>query len=150
MEVILKETIETLGQLGEIVKVKAGYARNYLLPRQLAVTADKGNLARREQDRASIQAKLEKQRQETDALAKKLTGVTIVIEQRVGDADRLFGSVTAGDLADKLADLGFEIDRKKILLADPIKNLGEFTVKIKIGYQKTAAVTVRVQALTEA
>ncbi|MEJ2689094.1 MAG: 50S ribosomal protein L9, partial [Deltaproteobacteria bacterium] len=112
MEVILKETIDTLGEEGEIVKVKPGYARNFLIPRNLAIVANKGNRVILEQQRASIEARRAKARQETETLDKKLSGITIIFEQRVGQEDRLFGSVTAADIALKLTDLGFDIDRR--------------------------------------
>ncbi|MEW6426524.1 MAG: 50S ribosomal protein L9 [Thermodesulfobacteriota bacterium] len=149
MEVILKETIDTLGQIGDIVKVKPGYARNYLLPRGLAVAASKGNLAIFEQQKAAIEARREKMRQEAQTLADKLKEQTIVIEQRVGAEDRLFGSVTTVDIAAKLADLGITVDKRMILLDEPIKSLGERTVTIKTGYQTSAPITVRVEALRE-
>lgn len=149
MEVILKETIDTLGEEGEIVKVKPGYARNFLIPRSLAVVANKGNRAILEQQRATIEARRTKARQEAESLDKKLSGLAIVFEQRVGQEDRLFGSVTAADIALKLTDLGFEIDRRKILLDEPIKTLGEKTVPVKTGFQQTTPITVRIQALTE-
>lgn len=148
MEVILKETIETLGQEGDIVKVKPGYARNYLLPRKLAVLASDGNRAMLEQERAAIEVRRAKARQESESLSKKLSGVTIVIEQRVGQEDRLFGSVTAADIAEKLKDLGFDIDRRKILLDEPIKTAGDKTVNIKTGFQMITPIGVSIQPLS--
>lgn len=149
MEVILKQTIDTLGEEGEIVKVKPGYARNFLIPRNLAMVANKGNRAILEQLQASIDARRTKAREEAESLDKKLSGVTLIFEQRVGQEDRLFGSVTAADIALKLTDLGFDIDRRKILLDEPIKTIGEKTVPIKTGFQQTTPVTVRIQALAE-
>lgn len=149
MEIILKETIDTLGQIGDIIKVKPGYGRNFLIPRGKAVLASKGNLAIFEQQKAAIDADREKQRIETESLTKKLEGVTIVIEQRSGEENRLFGSVTAGDIAEKLQDLGFAIDRKKILLDEPIKTLGEKSVTIKTGYQQSTKIVVKIDPLTE-
>lgn len=149
MEVILKETIDTLGEEGEIVKVKPGYARNFLIPRNLAMLASKGNRAILEQQRASIESRRTKARQEAETLDKKLTGVTIIFEQRVGQENRLFGSVTAADIALKLTDLGFDIDRRKILLDEPIKSVCEKTVPIKTGFQLTTPITVRIQPASE-
>ena len=149
MEVILKETIDTLGEEGEIVKVKPGYARNFLIPRNLAMLASKGNRAILEQQRAGIEARKAKARQEAETLDKKLSGVTIIFEQRVGQEDRLFGSVTAADIALKLTDLGFDIDRRKILLDEPIKTVCEKTVSIKTGFQLTTPITVRIQPAGE-
>ena len=149
MEVILKETIETLGQEGDVVKVKPGYARNFLLPRNLAVLANTGNRAILEQERAAIEARREKTRQESESLNQKLSGVNIIIEQRVGQEDRLFGSVTAADIAEKLKDLGFDIDRRRILLDETIKTAGEKTVTIKTGFQMSSSIVVSIQPLTE-
>ncbi len=147
MEIILKETIDTLGQIGDVVTVKPGYARNYLLPKGLAVPATKANLALLAQQKAAIEARRQKQQQEAEALAAKLADATVVIEQRVGDEDRLFGSVTAADIAGKLAELGIEIDKKLILLDEPIKTLGEKEVTVKTGYQQTATLVVKVEPL---
>lgn len=149
MEVILKETIDTLGEEGEIVKVKPGYARNFLIPRNLAMLASKGNRSILEQQRASIESRRTKARQEAETLDKKLTGVTIIFEQRVGQENRLFGSVTAADIALKLTDLGFDIDRRRILLDEPIKSVCEKTVPIKTGFQLTTPITVRIQPASE-
>jgi large subunit ribosomal protein L9 len=150
MELILKQTVDNLGQEGDIVKVKPGYARNYLIPKQFAVPADKSSLAMLEQERAAIDARRERQTMETDALTKKLAGTTITIAQRAGEENRLFGSVSSADIADKLAELGITVDRKKILLAEPIKSLGDTTVSVKTGFQKTAEITVQVVPLEEA
>lgn len=148
MELILKETIDTLGEVGDIVKVKPGYARNYLIPKNLAATATKANKATLEQQKSAIEANKKRQREESEALAKKISGAAIIIEQRVGENDKLFGSVTAADLAEKLSELGIEVDRKKILLDEPIKNLGETTVNIKVGYQMTAGIKVEIIPLS--
>ncbi len=147
MEIILKETIDTLGQIGDVVTVKPGYARNYLLPKGLAVPATKANLALLEQQKAAIEARRRKQQQEAEELAAKLAGATVVIEQRVGDEDRLFGSVTAADIAAKLGEMGIAVDKKQILLDEPIKTLGEKEVAVKTGYQQTATLVVKVEPL---
>lgn len=147
MELILKETIDNLGEVGDIVTVKTGYARNYLLPRKLAVTATDANRAILEQQIATIEADKERQRRESEALAKKLQAADIVIEHRSGDEGRLFGSVTTADIAEKLAEKGIEINRKSILMAEPIKSLGEHVVTIRTGYQITADITVKVTPL---
>lgn len=147
MELILKETIDTLGEEGDIVKVKPGYARNYLIPFGKGVLANKGNLAKLEQGKAVIEARREKQRSEYESLAKKISGTVITIEQRVGEGDRLFGSITSADIAAKLAETGITVDKKKIILDEPIKTIGEKTVTIKIGYQTTAEVKVQITPL---
>jgi len=147
MELILKTTVETLGEEGDIVKVKPGYARNYLIPKKMAVIANKANLAMLEQEKATIEARREKQRQEAEALSKKVAGAVITIEHRVGEEDKLFGSVTTADISEKLAEMDVEIEKKNILLPEPIKTLGEFTVPLKVGYQMTSDITVQVVPL---
>jgi len=147
MELILKKTVETLGEEGDIVKVKPGYARNYLIPKKMAVLANKANLAQLEQEKAAIEARREKQRQEAESLSKKIAGAVITIKHRVGEEDKLFGSVTAADISEKLAKMDIQIDKKNILLSEPLKTLGEFNVPVKVGYQMTSDITVQVAAL---
>jgi len=144
MEVILNKTIDTLGLEGDIVNVKPGYARNYLIPQQIAMLVSKQNLARLQQQKEAIEARLEKERKEAGTLSDKLSGVTIEIARRVGDEDRLFGSVTSADIADKLEEKGIKVDRRTILLKDPIKSLGETKVFVKVGYQLNTEIVVQV------
>jgi large subunit ribosomal protein L9 len=147
MELILKTTVETLGEEGDIVKVKPGYARNYLIPKEMAVVANKANRTLLEQEKAAIDARKKKQRQEAEELSKKTAGAVIKIAHRVGEEDKLFGSVTAADIAKKLAEMDILIDKKNILLADPIKTIGEFTIPVKVGYQMTSEIAVQVTPL---
>ena len=147
MELILKKTVDALGEEGDIVKVKAGYGRNYLIPKKIAVIANKANLALLEQEKAVIEARREKQRQEAEALSKKISGTSITIEHRAGEEEKLFGSVTAADIAEKLAEIDIEIDKKNIHLAESIKTLGEFQVPVKVGYQMTTEITVTIVPL---
>jgi large subunit ribosomal protein L9 len=147
MELILKKTVESLGEEGDIVKVKPGYARNYLIPKKIAVLANKSNLAMLEQEKATIVARREKQRQEAESLAKKIAGTVITMKHRVGEEEKLFGSVTAADIAEKLAEMDIQVDKKNILLPEPIKALGEVNVPIKVGYQTTSEITVQVVPL---
>ena len=149
MEVILKETIDTLGREGDIVNVKPGYGRNYLLPQGKAVLANEGNIAMFEANKASIQARIEEETKAADALAKKLAGVTISIPMLAGTDERLFGSVTNSDISKKLAEVNIDIDKKQILLADPIKSLGENAVPVKVGFQKSVEIIVLVVPLVE-
>ena len=149
MELILKQTVESIGEEGDIVKVKPGYARNYLIPQKLAVIANKSNLANLEQERVTINARREKQREGAESLSKKLSGASVTIAQRVGEEDRLFGSVTSSDIAQKLAELDIEVDKKNILLPEPIKSLGETAVPVKVGYQMTTDIMVQVVPLEE-
>ena len=147
MEIILKKTVETLGEEGAIVKVKPGYARNYLIPKKMAVMANKANLALLEQEKAAIEARREKQRQEAESLSKKISGTIITIAHRVGEEEKLFGSVTAADISEKLREMDIQIDKKNVLLTEPIKTLGEVIVPIKVGYQMTSEITVQVVPL---
>jgi len=144
MEVILNKTIDNLGLEGDIVKVKPGYARNYLIPQKLAASVTKQNLARLKHEQEAIQARLEREKKNAESLSAKLSGITVIIARRVGDEDRLFGSVTSSDIAEKLAEQGVEIDRKVIMLNDPIKALGDTKVTIKVGFQMTTEITVQV------
>jgi large subunit ribosomal protein L9 len=147
MELILKKTVDTLGEEGDIVKVKSGYGRNYLIPKKLAVVANKANLTLLEQEKAVIESRREKQREEAESLSKKVSGTTITIQHRAGEEEKLFGSVTAADIAEKLAELDIQIDKKNILLAESIKTLGEVVVPIKVGYQVTSEITVTIVPL---
>ena len=147
MELILKKTVDTLGEEGDIVKVKSGYGRNFLIPKKLAVVANKANLALLEQEKAVIESRRKKQREEAESLSKKVSGTTITIQHRAGEEEKLFGSVTAADIAEKLAELDIQIDKKNILLAESIKTLGEVVVPIKVGYQMTSEITVTIVPL---
>jgi large subunit ribosomal protein L9 len=149
MEVILRKLIDTLGEEGDVVKVKDGYARNFLLPQGLAISASKANLAILEKEKAAIEARKESMRSDAESIAKRITGITVVIEQRAGEEDKLFGSVTAADIADKLEKLGVSIDKRKVILPEPIKTLGEYLVPVKVGYQINAEVKVQVIPLGE-
>lgn len=144
MEVILNKTIDNLGLEGDVVNVKPGYARNYLLPQHLALAVTKQNLARLQQEKDTISARLERERKEAEALSAKLSGITVQVARRVGEDDRLFGSVTSADIADKLAENGITVDRKSIALSEPIKTVGDSSVTIKVGYQMTADIIVQV------
>ncbi|HBI14251.1 MAG TPA: 50S ribosomal protein L9 [Desulfobulbaceae bacterium] len=148
MEVILNKTIDNLGFEGDLVNVKPGYARNYLIPQKMAMPVTAHNLARLQQEKEAIQARLERERKEAEALAGKLSGVTIQIARRVGEENRLFGSVTSADIAAKLAETGIAVERKAILLNDPIKTIGDAKVSIRVGYQMTAGITVQVVPAT--
>jgi large subunit ribosomal protein L9 len=142
MEVILREDIVNLGSRGEVVKVAAGYARNFLLPKKLAVTATPSNKKIVEQERQAHLRKEAKQKSEAEDLSKLLTGVSVTIAQKAGENDQLFGSVTSKDVADALAAKNFTIDRRKVQLDEPIKTLGEFKVPVRLYKDVTAEVTV--------
>ena len=144
MEVILREDIEKLGARGQVVKVASGYARNFLLPKRLAVAATESNKKIVEQERQAHLRKEAKAQGEAEGLAKILTGATVRIAQKAGENDQLFGSVTSKDIAEALAVQNFTIDRRKIQLEEPIKQLGEFKVPVKLHKDVTAEITVLV------
>jgi large subunit ribosomal protein L9 len=142
MEVILREDIEKLGSRGEVVRVAPGYARNFLLPKKLAVAASGSNKKIVEQERQAHVRKDAKQKGEAEDLSKLLTGVTVRIVQKSGENNQLFGSVTSKDVADALTAQNFNIDRRKIQLDDPIKTLGEFKVPVRLYRDVIAELTV--------
>jgi large subunit ribosomal protein L9 len=142
MEVILREDIDKLGNRGEVVKVASGYARNFLIPKRLAVEANASNKKIVEQERQAHLRKEAKQESEASDLAKLVNGVSVTITQKSGENDQLFGSVTSKDVADALAAKNFTIDRRKILLDEPIKQLGEYKIPVRLHKNVTAEVTV--------
>lgn len=146
MELILKETIDSLGREGDVVKVKPGYARNYLLPKGKAVAANEENLAVLEKNKAEIQARVEQDLKTSEKLIKKLSGVILEFEELAGEDEKLFGSVTVGDIYDKLSEKSINVEKKNILLFDPIKILGESMVSVKVGFDLVAEITVVVSA----
>ena len=144
MEDILRDHVEHLGRRGEIVKVADGYARNYLLPRKLALPATDANRRWVERERKIAEARDLEERSGAEAIASRLTALELTIERKVGENDQLYGSVTNADIADVLARKGFDIDRRKILLPDPIKALGETSVPVKLHRDVTAQLRVTV------
>jgi len=144
MEVILKEDVEKLGHRGDIVKVAEGYGRNFLLPRKLAIEASRANKAVIEQMKAAAVRKSAKEKTGAEALAQQLNDVQLTFERKVGEKDHLFGSVTSADIASALEAKGFNVDRRKIHLDDPLKSLGEFHVPLKLHREVTAHVKVTV------
>jgi large subunit ribosomal protein L9 len=146
MEVILREHVDHLGRRGEIVKVADGYARNFLLPRKLALLATEGNKKQVERERAKFDAKEAEDRQAAQRVADRIAGLELVISRRVGETDALYGSVTSGDIAEALAAKGFEIDRRKLQLDEAIKRIGDFDVPVKLHRDVTTTVKVKVVA----
>jgi large subunit ribosomal protein L9 len=144
MEVILREHIDNLGRRGDIVKVAAGYARNYLLPRKLALSVNEGNKRQIERERKNAEARELEEKSQAEAFAARLAELDVAIARRVGENDTLYGSVTTADIASALAAKGFKIDRRKLVLAEPLKALGQVTVPIKIHRDVTAQVKVNV------
>lgn len=146
MKVILKENIETLGRIGDIVKVAPGYARNYLLPKGLAVEATEKNAKALEHVKRQMAYKKDKALESAKTLAAKLGELSIVLLHKTGEEGKLFGSVTNMEIAAYLTDKGFDIDRKSIVLAEPIKHVGEFSVAVKIHPEVPATLKVTVSA----
>ncbi len=144
MEVILNESIESLGKAGDIVNVSDGYARNYLIPKGIAIVANKKNLVQIEKQRAAILERAAKVRQEYEALAEQLSKLDIEIPVKVGEEEKLYGSVTSMDIARAIEEKGYQVDRKKIVLPEPIKALGEYEIPVKLNPDVTATVKVRV------
>ena len=144
MEVILREHVDHLGRRGEIVKVAAGYARNYLLPRKLALPATEGSRRHVERERKIVEARESQEKAQAEAMAARLMAVAIEISRRVGETDQLYGSVTAVDIADLLKEKGFEIDRRKLILPEPIKTIGDHDVPLKLHREVTVPLKVHV------
>src|SRR5215471_13500333 len=142
MEVILREDIEKLGSRGQVVKVAPGYARNFLLPKRLAVQATEANKKIVEQERQAHLRKEAKAKSEADDLAKLMANLTVTIAQKAGENDQLFGSVTSKDIAEALATQNYTIDRRRIQLGEPIKQLGEYKVPVRLHKEVTVEVTV--------
>lgn len=147
MEVILRQHVDNLGERGQIVKVADGYARNYLLPRKLALPATDGNRKHVERERRIMETHEAEEKGQAEGIAARLSAVDITIARRVGETDQLYGSVTAADIADYLKAKGFEVDRRKLVLPDPIKNLGEHTVPLKL--HRAVTVPLRVKVVRE-
>ena len=146
MEVILNESIESLGKAGDIVKVADGYARNYLIPKGLAMIANKKNVVQLEKQRAAILERAAKLKEEFEALATQLEKLELEIPVKVGEEEKLYGSVTSMDIAKAVEEKGYSIDRKKIVLPEPIKALGEYEVPVKLSPDVTATLKVKVVA----
>jgi large subunit ribosomal protein L9 len=144
MELILREDVEKLGSRGQMVKVADGYARNFLLPRRLAVVATEANKKIVEQERQAHLRKQAKEKSAAEDLGKLMTGVVVTIAQKAGEQDQLFGSVTAKDIADGLEAQNYKIERKKLQLAEPIRQLGEHKVPVRLHHDVVVEITVNV------
>ena len=142
MEVILREDIDNLGSRGQVVKVAPGYARNFLLPKRLAVAATEANKKIVEQERQAHLRKEAKAKGEAEDLAKLMANVTVTIAQKAGENDQLFGSVTSKDIVDALAGQNYNIDRRRVQLDEPIKQLGEYKVPVRLHKEVTVEVKV--------
>ena len=144
--ILLREDIEHVGGRGEIVKVKAGFARNYLLPQGFATLATKGNVKQIDQERGALLKKAAIEKATADAQKEQMETITLIFERKAGEQGTLFGSVTSMDIADALKAKGYEIDRRKIVLKDAIKETGQYTVNVKLHREVTLAVPVTVTA----
>ncbi len=150
MKVILQETLEGVGNLGDLIDVSDGFARNFLLPRRKALEASNRNIKEVEHAKRATAEKARKEKLEIEAQAKKISAVSLTITAQVGKDDKMFGSVTVKDIAEGLAGQGFTVDRRKIQLGQPIKELGTFTVPVKMPRDVTASVAVHVVKKQEA
>ena len=146
MEVILREHVDNLGRRGEVVKVADGYARNYLLPRKLALLVTDGNKRQIERERVKYEAKEAEERKVAEALRDRLANIDIVIARKVGETEALYGSVTSVDIAEALSVKGFDVDRRKLQLAEPIKKVGEFEVPLRLHRDVPTQLKVKVVA----
>ncbi len=144
VELILRETIDNLGRRGEVVKVANGYARNYLLPQKLALLVTPSNERQIEREREAAELRESEDRKAAQSLADRVAAVECVIARRVGDTDTLYGSVTSADIADSLNEQQLSIDKRKIQLSEPLKELGEFMIPLKVHREITANIKVRI------
>jgi large subunit ribosomal protein L9 len=144
MELILRDDVEKLGRRGDVVKVKDGYARNFLLPRGLGMPVTAANKAMIEKEKKAHEARLAKEKAEFESLAARIAGLRFVAPRKVGENEVLYGSVTAGDIAEFLKAKGIEIDKRKVQLEEPIKHLGEHEVKVKLHPEVVASVRLLV------
>ena len=150
MKVILQETVEGLGHVGDLLDVSDGFARNYLLPRRKALEASSRNVKALEHVKRVSAEKARKEKLQIEGVAKKISAVSLTVTAQVGKDDKMFGSVTVKDIVEGLAEHGFEVDRRRIQLAQPIKELGTFTVPVKLHRDVTASVSVMVVKKQEA
>ncbi len=146
MKVILREDVEKLGKAGDVVKVADGYGRNFLIPKKLAVPADVRNMKALEHERKVIATRAKKVLKTAESLAGQLAAVSLTIPARAGEEGKLFGAVTSRDIADALGKAGVEVDRKYIQLADPIKQVGDYKVKVRLASSVVPEVSVSVVA----
>jgi large subunit ribosomal protein L9 len=145
MQIILQEDVEKLGHRGDVVTVKPGYARNFLLPNKIGVEATPGNMKALERIRGSLAKKTATELDAAKKQAELLTGVSVKFARKTGENDQMFGSVTTGDIAEALKKQSFEVDKRQVQLADPIKSIGEFPVTVKVFRDVTAEIKVHVE-----
>lgn len=146
MKVILKQDVKNIGQKGDVVEVKEGYGRNFLIPRGLAVPADDGGLRRLKHEKAAAKSRQQREIEEANEIKDKLDELTVTLQVKTGETGRLFGSITAGDLADAVKEKGITIDRRKIDIGEPIKSLGNYTFPVRVHPGVIAQLKVVVEA----
>ena len=144
MKIILREDVEKLGKAGEVVKVKDGFGRNYLIPRKLAVLANVRNMKSLDHDRRTIETRAKKTRKTAEATAATLSAVSLILPAKAGEEGKLFGAITSRDIAEALGKAGVTVDRKAIQLADPIKQVGDYKVKIRVAADVFPEISVSV------
>ena len=149
MQVILKQDVDKLGKTGELVKVTPGYARNYLIPKQLAVAASEGNLKMIKMQQQAHAKRDMKEKASAEIVAREVSRLVLELSRKAGEGGSLFGSVTSIDIAEKLAAHKIEVDKRKILLDEPIKSIGEYTVPVRLHREVTAHIRVNIQAEAE-
>jgi large subunit ribosomal protein L9 len=150
MQVILREDVEKLGKMGEMLEVKRGYARNYLIPQSLAIEATPNNLKRLEHQKRIVAVRVKKVQKDSEGIAEKLNQASVTLLHLAGEEEKLFGTVTTMEIADALKEQGIEVDKRKITIDEPIKRLGEYKVSVKLPAGVTASVSVLVQKKEQA
>jgi len=148
-EVILRDDVPSLGRIGDVVRVRPGYARNYLIPRGLAVAADRQSLRQLDHQKRLIAMRADRERKSSEAIAAKLHGLPLIVRAKAGEGGRLFGSVTNMDIERRLADIGHRVDRRHIFLETPIKEVGEYPVEVEVGRGVRATIQVTVEPETD-
>ena len=147
MKVLLKQDVTKIGRKGELLEVKEGYARNFLIPNGLAVEATGGTLKQLDEEKKAVERRKAKEKEEAQALAAKIKGITITLKHKAGEEGRLFGSITSAEVTEALKQKGFEIDKKQVLVDDPIRLVGKYDVKIKLHTEVAASLHVEVVKL---
>jgi large subunit ribosomal protein L9 len=142
MKVILRQNLDTLGQIGDVIEVKDGYARNYLIPRKIAYGALKGNMKALEEEKKNINKKRQQELHAAESLASELEKVSVTIPVQVGEEDKIFGTVTTQMITDALKEKGYEVDRRKVEIEEPIKSLGIYGIEIKLHTNVSAKIKV--------
>lgn len=147
MKVLLKQDVAKIGKKGELLEVKEGYARNFLIPNGLAVEATGGTLKQLDEEKKAAERRKAKERDEAQALAAKIKGTTVTLKHKAGEEGRLFGSITSAEVSEALKQKGFEIDKKQVVVDDPIRLVGKYEVKVKLHHEVTASLHVEVMKL---